>query len=195
MSTRGSYRAPFDSDHALKLRIPFCHGLICLNKTFYHIYMITLYMPLGLVEGHKLLEIGLGSGYSAVVAREIVGEKGLVVCVEIDPSVFAAGKRFVQSSGYDDIVLILGDGALGHPEKAPYDRICITAACTEVPPPLIEQLKPGGKLILPLLEGNIQKIVLFEKNDTGIVKNIVRDAGANIRYVPMRGKCGTENAG
>ena len=152
-------------------------------------------MPLGLVEGHKLLEIGLGSGYSAVVAREIVGEKGLVVCVEIDPSVFAAGKRFVQSSGYDDIVLILGDGALGHPEKAPYDRICITAACTEVPPPLIEQLKPGGKLILPLLEGNIQKIVLFEKNDTGIVKNIVRDAGANIRYVPMRGKCGTENAG
>ena len=157
--------------------------------------MITLYTPLGLAEGHKLLEIGLGSGYSAVVAREIVGKNGLVVCVEIDPSVFAAGKRFVQSSGYDDIVLILGDGALGHPEKAPYDRICITAACTEVPPPLLEQLKPGGKLIIPLMEGNIQNIVLFEKNDTGIGKNIVRDAGANIRYVPIRGKCGAENAG
>ncbi|MEW6002729.1 MAG: class I SAM-dependent methyltransferase [Nitrospirota bacterium] len=154
--------------------------------------MITLYEPLGLGEGHKLLEIGLGTGYSAVVAREIVGEEGLVVCVEIDPDVFEEGKRFVQSSGYDDIVLILGDGASGYPEKAPYDRICVTAACTEVPPALFEQLKPGGKLIAPVVEGGIQSIVLFEKNDKGIERKLFRDGVLNIPYVPMIGEYGTK---
>jgi cyclopropane fatty-acyl-phospholipid synthase-like methyltransferase len=94
--------------------------------------MITLYEPLGLSKGHKLLEIGLGSGYSAAVACETVGEDGLVVCIEIDPAVFEEGRRYVERSGVKNVILVLGDGGLGYPEKAPYDRICITAACTEV---------------------------------------------------------------
>jgi len=154
--------------------------------------MITLYRPLGLNEGHKLLEIGLGSGYSAVVAREIVGENGLVVCVEIDPLVFENGKRFVQSSGYSDIILVLGDGANGYPELAPYDRVCITAACTGVPPVLFEQLGTGGKLIAPLLINGVQNIVLFEKNEKGIEKKIFRDAVLNIPYVSMEGEYGKD---
>jgi protein-L-isoaspartate(D-aspartate) O-methyltransferase len=153
--------------------------------------MITLYEPLCLEKGHKLLEIGLGSGYSIVVAREIVGEGGRVVCIEIEPSVFESGKRFVQMSGYDDIVLILGDGALGYPEMAPYDRVCMTAACADIPPLLFEQLKAGGKLIAPMTDGKVQYIGLFKKSDRGIEKTVLRDAALNIPYVPLIGKYGT----
>ena len=107
--------------------------------------MITLYEPLGLDEGHTLLEIGVGSGYTIVIAREIVGPQGRVVCVEIDPETFENAKTFIENTGYTDIVLVLGDGYFGYPELSPYDRICITAACEEIPPPLIEQLRERWK--------------------------------------------------
>ncbi len=152
--------------------------------------MITLYEPLGLSKGHKLLEIGLGSGYSAAVACETVGEDGLVVCIEIDPAVFEEGRRYVERSGVKNVILVLGDGGLGYPEKAPYDRICITAACTEVPPPLFEQLRTGGKLIAPVIKDGTQYIVLFEKSERGVEEKIVEDFLLNIPYVPMRGKYG-----
>ncbi|MEW6586357.1 MAG: hypothetical protein AB1442_12200 [Nitrospirota bacterium] len=154
--------------------------------------MITLYEPLGLGEGHKLLEIGLGSGYSAVIARETVGDSGLVVCVEIDPVVFEDGRKFVQNSGYSDIILVLGDGSSGYPEMAPYDRICITAACTRIPSALIEQLKIGGKLIAPVIRNSVQNIVLFEKDDKGGREKILNDPILNIKYVPMKGEYGVE---
>jgi len=69
--------------------------------------------------------------------------------VEIDPLTFGFAKRNLANAGYHDIVLIKGDGGLGYPEMSPYDRVCITAACSEVPLPLIEQLKTGGSLLLP----------------------------------------------
>jgi protein-L-isoaspartate(D-aspartate) O-methyltransferase len=155
--------------------------------------MITLYEPLGLAEGHKLLEIGLGSGYSAVVACETVTENGLVVCIEIDPVVFEEGKRYVEQSGYGNVILVQGDGGSGYPDMAPYDRICITAACTEVPSPLFEQLKVDGKLIAPVLMDGKQSIILFEKKDTGIEEKVIDDVLLNISYVPMRGEYGTKN--
>lgn len=157
--------------------------------------MITLYEPLGLAEGHRLLEIGLGSGYSAVVACETVTESGLVVCIEIDPVVFEEGKQYVEQAGFRNIILVPGDGALGYPEMAPYDRICITAACTEVPPLLFAQLKTGGKLIAPVLKDGIQYIALFEKKDTGIEEKVIDDILLSIPYVRMRGEYGNETEG
>lgn len=151
-----------------------------------------LYEPLGLEEGHKLLEVGLGSGYSVVVAREIVGPHGLVVSIEIDPLTFENGKKFVESAGFHDIILAQGDGCLGYPEMAPYDRICITAACKEIPPTLIEQLKIGGKLIAPLIKKGLQEIVLIEKSDKGITSKVLSDEIYNTPYVPMRGVYGIE---
>jgi protein-L-isoaspartate(D-aspartate) O-methyltransferase len=91
------------------------------------------YEPLGLDKGHKFLEVGLGSGYGAAVAREIVGADGLVVSVEIDPATFEFGRRNLENAGYDDIVLVKGDGGLGYPEMSPYHRISVTAACIEIP--------------------------------------------------------------
>ena len=149
--------------------------------------MITLYEPLGLDEGHTLLEIGVGSGYTIVIAREIVGPQGRVVCVEIDPATFESGKAFIESTGYRDIVLILGDGYYGYPELSPYDRICVTAACEEIPPPLVEQLKDGGKLIAPVIKDGVQEIVLVEKSGESITRKVIRGLEYNVPYVRMTG--------
>jgi protein-L-isoaspartate(D-aspartate) O-methyltransferase len=142
------------------------------------------YEPLGLDKGHKFLEVGLGSGYGTALAREVVGTEGLVVSIEIDPLTFGFAKRNLKNAGYHDIVLIKGDGALGYPEMSPYDRICITAACLEVPLPLIEQLTTGGKLITPKIEKGIQNLVLLEKEKEGVRRRVI----CEVLYVLLKGK-------
>jgi protein-L-isoaspartate(D-aspartate) O-methyltransferase len=145
------------------------------------------YEPLGLDEGHKFLEVGLGSGYGVAVAREVVGPGGLIVSVEIDPLTFEFGKRNLENAGYDDIVLVKGDGGLGHPEMSPYDRIAVTAACVEIPRPLIEQLAIGGRVIAPVLEDDVQLLVLLEKGGRGTHKRVV----CEVLYVSLRGIYGS----
>ncbi|SDZ15813.1 protein-L-isoaspartate O-methyltransferase, partial [Nitrosomonas sp. Nm33] len=126
------------------------------------------YEPLGLDKGHKFLEIGLGSGYGTAVAREVVGKEGLVVAMEIDPLTFAFARTNLEKAGYKGVVLVNEDGGLGYAALQPYDRIAVTAACTEIPPPLIEQLKAGGKLIAPVIVGEEQNLVLLEKTTAGL---------------------------
>jgi len=141
------------------------------------------YEPLGLDAGHKFLELGLGSGYGTALAREIVGPKGLVVSIEIDTLTLEFARKNLENEGYKDIVLVKGDGGFGHAETAPYDRICITAACIEIPPPLIEQLRIGGRLIAPMEEIESQNLVLFEKSIEGIRKKLI----CEVLYVSLRG--------
>lgn len=144
------------------------------------------YEPLGLGEGHRFLEVGLGSGYGTALAREVAGPAGLVVSVEIDPVTFRFAWDNLRKAGYDDIVLVLGDGGLGYQEEAPYDRICITAACPAIPPPLTEQLVQGGKLIAPVLKGGVQNLVLLEKGEKGITRKVITE----VLYVSLKGRYG-----
>ncbi len=144
------------------------------------------YEPLGLEEGQKFLEVGLGSGYGAALAREIVGQTGLVVSIELDPLTFAFARHNLEGAGYHDIVLVQGDGGLGYPEMAPYDRICLTAACSEIPPPLLEQLKTGGRLIAPVVEQGLQHLTVLENGEQGITKKVI----CKVLYVPLRGQYG-----
>jgi protein-L-isoaspartate(D-aspartate) O-methyltransferase len=83
-------------------------------------------------------------------------------------------------------MLVNGDGGLGYPEFSPYDRICITAACTEIPPPLLEQLKVGGRLIGPVTERGSQYLVLHEKREAGFTREVL----CEVLYVSLRGKYG-----
>jgi protein-L-isoaspartate(D-aspartate) O-methyltransferase len=144
------------------------------------------YEPLGLDEGHRFLEIGSGSGYGAAVAREVVGPKGLTISIEIDPVTFEFAKTNIDKAGYDDIVLVNADGGLGYPEMSPYDRIAVTAACVEIPPPLIEQLAIGGRLIGPVLTDNDQDLVLVEKTAEGLERRVI----CEVLYVSLRGVYG-----
>jgi len=148
------------------------------------------YEPLGLKAGEKLLEVGAGSGYGAALARELVGPEGLVVSIEINPKTFNFARENLNRTGYQDVVLILGDGSLGYPDMAPYDAICITAACPEVPQPLIDQLDAPGRLMAPVggsysLYG--QDLVLLEKGAEGLME---KKTLMKVSYVPLTGEYG-----
>ncbi len=145
------------------------------------------YEPLGLDRGHRFLEVGSGSGYGAAVAREIVGPGGLIVSVEIDPLTFEFAKGNLENAGYNDIVLVKGDGGLGYPEMSPYDRIAVTAACIEIPSPLMEQLSIGGRVIAPILEDNTQDLVVLEKGVKGFQRRVI----CEVLYVSLRGIYGS----
>jgi protein-L-isoaspartate(D-aspartate) O-methyltransferase len=147
------------------------------------------YEPLGLGEGHRFLEVGVGSGYGTALAREVVGPEGLVVAIEIDARTLAFARENLERAGYDDVVLVQGDGGVGHHELAPYDRICVTAVCPDVPPPLIEQLQPGGRLIAPVLEDRRQRLTLLEKTADGVRRTGLVD----VLYVSMQGRYGVRD--
>jgi protein-L-isoaspartate(D-aspartate) O-methyltransferase len=144
------------------------------------------YEPLGLEAGHRFLEVGVGSGYGTSLAREVIGPEGLVVAVEIDAATLAFARENLRRAGYTDVVLVHGDGGLGYPEHAPYDRICVTAACPDVPPPLMQQVAAGGRLIAPVLEGRRQRLTLLEKTVRGVQRTIVTD----VLYVSLQGRYG-----
>jgi protein-L-isoaspartate(D-aspartate) O-methyltransferase len=148
------------------------------------------YEPLGLGEGHRFLEVGVGSGYGTSLAREVVGPDGLVVAIDIDATTLAFARKNPGTGGcYTDVVLVHGDGGPGHPEHARYDAICITAACPDVPPPLIEALTPRGRLIAPIIEGTHQRLTLVEKTADRDPRTILAD----VLYVSLRGRHGVSS--
>ena len=173
-------------DHSYEevpVRLPGRHATISCP----HIYPL-FYEALGLEEGQRVLEVGLGSGYGAALAREVVGPRGLVVSLEIDPDTFAYAADRLDRAGYRDVVRVLADGGEGWPAQAPYDRICVTAACPQVPPPLLEQLRVGGRLIVPLERDSRQVLTLCEKAPDGLHRTEVCD----VLYVPLQGAYGRE---
>ena len=148
------------------------------------------YEPLSLIEGNRVLEVGTGSGYGAALARELVGSTGLVVSIEINETTLGFARGNLDRTGYGDVVLIQGDGSLGYPEKAPYDAICVTAACPAIPQPLIEQLGAPGKLMAPVGRSYSiygQDLVLLEKDADGVIgqRTLMK-----VSYVPLTGEYG-----
>lgn len=129
----------------------------------------------------RVLEIGTGSGYQAAVLAKIVNQ---VYTIEIKEKLYNRASQLLQSLGYDNIETRFGDGYFGWAEKAPFDGIMITAAVDHIPPPLLKQLKNGGRLILPL--GNpfaYQNLVLVTKHeDDYTVKQIT-----GVLFVPLTG--------
>jgi protein-L-isoaspartate(D-aspartate) O-methyltransferase len=129
-----------------------------------------------------VLEVGTGSGYQAAVLARLVKR---VYSIEIiEPLARQAGDRLARL-GYDTVVTRLGDGYFGWEEHAPFDAIVVTAAASHVPPPLIEQLKPGGRMVIPV-GGRfaVQYLLLLEKSATGEI--LTRQITA-VRFVPLTG--------
>lgn len=167
------------------LEVPFPLPGVSATISCPHSYPL-FYEPLGLDRGHRFLEVGLGSGYGTAIAREVVGDEGLVVAIEIDPLTFDYAKASLEKAGYTDVVLVQGDGGFGYPELQPYDRIAITAACSKIPPPLLEQLAVGGRLIAPVTGADGQNLIVFENCPTGVRQERV----CQVLYVDLRGEYG-----
>ncbi len=130
-----------------------------------------------------VLEVGTGSGYQAAILAEIVGH---VYSIEIIEPLHESAAGRLAMLGYDNVTTRLGDGYYGWAEHAPFDAIVVTAAASHVPPPLIEQLKPGGRLVIPV-GGRFmtQQLLLIEKTDDGEI--ITRQIAA-VRFVPLTGE-------
>ncbi|MFH1786142.1 MAG: protein-L-isoaspartate(D-aspartate) O-methyltransferase [archaeon] len=136
-------------------------------------------------KGQKVLEVGAGSGYQAAVLKELVGPKGSVLTVERIPELAESAGENLRSAGYD-VEVIVGDGTIGCPSAVPYDRIMVTAASPDIPPPLVEQLKIGGKLAIPIGAG-FQTLVVAEKVSAGALEKTYY--GGCI-FVPLLGEYG-----
>ncbi len=137
---------------------------------------------LQLKEGDQVLEIGTGSGYQAAVLAEIV--KSVYSIEIIEPLGKEAAER-LKSLGYSNVEVRLGDGYYGWPETAPFDAIIVTAAASHVPPPLLKQLKPGGRMVIPLgAHFMTQYLMVVEKQTDGSVtsRQIVP-----VSFVPLTG--------
>jgi protein-L-isoaspartate(D-aspartate) O-methyltransferase len=131
-------------------------------------------------EGHVVLEIGTGSGYQAAVLSRIVGK---VYSVEIVEPLASRARETVRELGYGNIEIRVGDGYFGWEEKGPFDSIVVTAAADHVPPPLVAQLKNGGRMCIPVGQPYFTQVLkLIEKDADGGVK--VRDI-VPVMFVPF----------
>lgn len=129
--------------------------------------------------GMKVLDVGTGSGYQAAVLAEIVDE---VYSIEIIGDLASRAKEHLKAMGYDNIHVKAGDGYHGWEEHAPFDAIVVAAAPATIPQPLLDQLKPGGRLVIPVGEAGDQHLRLVEKNKNGKIKerNLLP-----VRFVPF----------
>lgn len=138
---------------------------------------------LELTRSSKVLEIGTGSGYQAAVCAEIAQQ---VYTIEIVEELAKSAKERLKELGYRNVFSKAGDGYYGWPEHAPFDAIIGTAAAGRIPEPLIEQLKPGGRMILPFANTRgFQYLVLITKDKDG---NISRKNVMPVQFVPMTGE-------
>jgi len=133
--------------------------------------------------GDVILEVGTGSGYQAAVLAQLVKH---VYSVEIVEYLAQSAAEVLQQQGYNNVTVRAGDGYAGWPEHAPFDGIIVTAAAPELPPPLLQQLKPGGKLVIPVGEpGGHQELLAVEVGTNG---DIARESILPVRFVPLTGE-------
>jgi protein-L-isoaspartate(D-aspartate) O-methyltransferase len=156
--------------------LPIGHGQT-ISQPFIVALMTEL---LDLEPDDKVLEVGTGSGYQAAVLAELARE---VCSIEVIPELASGAAAVLASEGYTNILLRTGNGALGWPEQAPFDAIIVTAAGPEIPPALIEQLRPSGRMVIPVgPHHGDQDLILLTKNAAG---NVTRHSVLPVAFVPL----------
>ena len=154
---------------------------IGLDQTISQPYIVALMTQLvGTEPHHRLLEVGTGSGYQAAVAADLVSE---VYSIEIKPELARTAAERLQRLGVDNVEVRAGDGYLGWPEAAPFDGILVTAGADHVPQPLVDQLRPGGRMVIPVGDISTYQVlqVVRKRADGGIdVEDVIP-----VRFVPL----------
>jgi protein-L-isoaspartate(D-aspartate) O-methyltransferase len=151
------------------------------GQTISQPYIVALMTDLLRLEpGGRALEIGTGSGYQAAVLAELGHE---VYTIEIVPALAEQATQRLSEAGYDKVRVREGDGYFGWPDAAPFDGIVVTAATQQIPPPLMEQLKPGGRMVIPVGAAFMtQQLMLVEKQADGTVRT---EALLPVLFVPL----------
>ncbi|WP_320047763.1 protein-L-isoaspartate(D-aspartate) O-methyltransferase [uncultured Ilyobacter sp.] len=149
-----------------------------ISQPYIVAYMLEM---LDIRDEHRVLEIGTGSGYEAALLSRLAKE---IVTIEIVEDLYEEGKRRLENLGYKNIEVVRGDGYRGYEKKAPYDRIILSAAPTDIPENLVDQLAINGRLIAPV-GGLFQELILLEKDESG---KITKKRLLPVKFVPMVGE-------
>jgi len=158
--------------------LPIGHG-----QTISQPYIVAIMTDmLNLKPDSKVLELGTGSGYQAAILAELAGK---VYTIEIVESLGLQAKQRLQKLGYKNVITKIGDGYYGWEEHAPFDAIIVTAAASHIPPPLIKQLKPGGRMIIPVgSRFMLQQLLIVDKQNDG---KVVSKQVMPVIFVPVTG--------
>lgn len=157
------------------------------GQTISQPYIVALMSEaLKLTGQETVLEIGTGSGYQTAVLAELSAR---IYSIERIPSLTGKARKVLDSLGYKNVLVKLSDGTMGWEEYAPYDRILVTAGAPSVPEPLIEQLKPGGILVIPVGSNSLQELVVITRKEDG---SISEDRMGTCVFVRLVGKHGWE---
>jgi protein-L-isoaspartate(D-aspartate) O-methyltransferase len=153
--------------------------------------MAAMLEQLDVRPGQRVLEIGAGTGYNAALLARLVGPRGYVVTIDVDADIVAAAREHLGVLGTSNVEVVLQDGAYGFAPHAPYDRIMLTAASPDIAPAWREQLlTPGGRLLLPLSFGGVQRCVAFEPRGEQLESMSVGGCG----FIALRGLLGAGTA-
>ena len=160
------------------------------GQTISQPYIAALMIEAAEIEpGDKVLEVGSGSGYAAAVISRIAGE---VVGIERQRDLVEVARERLERLGYSNVRIVEGDGTRGCPAEAPFDAILAAASGSHIPAPLVDQLKPGGTIVMPVgSPGWVQKLVKATKRDDGTLQQA--DLGG-VRFVPLIGEEGWKDA-
>ena len=160
------------------------------NQTISQPYIVGLMIQAAGIKPHdNVLEVGAGSGYAAAVISRIAGR---VVGIERQHDLVEVARERLQRLGYDNVEIIEGDGTRGCRDHAPFDAILAAASGSHVPHPLVEQLAPGGRIVMPVGEpGWVQELIKVTKQEDGILK---QENLGGVRFVPLIGEEGWKNA-
>ena len=160
------------------------------NQTISQPYIVALMIQAAAIKpGDTVLEVGAGSGCAAAVISRIADR---VIGIERQHDLVDVARERLRRLGFDNIEIVEGDGTRGCPEEAPFDAILAAASGSHVPRALVEQLKPGGRLVMPVGEpGWVQQLIKVTKQEDGVLKQ--EDLGA-VRFVPLIGEEGWNDA-
>jgi protein-L-isoaspartate(D-aspartate) O-methyltransferase len=154
------------------------------GQTISQPYVQARYLELiGLTGQEKVLEIGTGSGYQTALLAVLAS---MVFSVERVAVLAQSARTALHAAGIRNVTVLVGDGTLGWRPFAPYDAILVSAASPEVPAPLVEQLAPGGRMVIPLGDRSSQTLTLVERQDVGVRTSTIAD----VRFVPLVGEFG-----
>jgi protein-L-isoaspartate(D-aspartate) O-methyltransferase len=169
------------ADRSIPVKVGECGEL--LSSSSQPTIMAIMLEQLDLQPGHRVLEVGAGSGFNAALIAHIVGETGRVVTVDIDPDLAVAAREHLAAVGCDRVQVVCADGGYGYPEAAPYDRILLTVGAWDIAPAWWEQMAPGGRLVLPLSIAGGGKAIAFARVADRLDSLSIRDCG----FIALRG--------
>jgi protein-L-isoaspartate(D-aspartate) O-methyltransferase len=158
--------------------LPILRGLVTTQPSL----VAVMIAGLGLAGGEQVLEIGTGYGYQTALLARLAAS---VTSIEIHSDIAAVARRNLSSQGITNVHVIVADGTMGYPEGAPFEAVLVSAANPDVPPPLIDQLREGGRLVQPIGLGGNEAVTLFERIPDGLLSVRVLTMA---NFVRLRGK-------